>query len=481
MTPLSHSPIVYELAAEAWLQELSAAAGHTVSLANVPQDTITELQASGFDAVWLTGVWKHGANPEKFPEASLTASSAGQLLNHHGRQVPSAVAIYEYAVDQRYGGDEALDALRARLKALGISLYLDFTPNHFAADHSWIKEHSDYLVQGGPEDIARRPDRYFRSGETIFARGRGPETAWSGTVQVDYRKAVVRQSMALLLNTLAGMCDGLFCATASLICAGMFRITWGGDFEGEDPEFWPDAIASVKKQYPDFAMIAESNGDGSVSAAGLFQFGFDFAYDKRLYDLIIARNVPGIFVHLRATGENQRRMVRFIEPRGETRIGSGLGNEYRRPAAVLATTLPGMRLLHQGQLQAAGAEQAGASLAFWYRALLHSLRHPVIRMGQWTLLDVREAWPWNWSFEKILAYCWRLGEHRRLVVINFADHPSQAFVSLRSLNLAEGPWRLQDEIGPDKYIRQGNELTGRGLFLYMLEFGCSIMRIERIE
>ena len=77
--------------------------------------------------------------------------------------IGSAYAIGDYVVDERIGGRAGLAALRERLKARGLSLMLDFVPNHVAVDHPWVTQHPDYFVQGTPEDLKNRPDDFFRA------------------------------------------------------------------------------------------------------------------------------------------------------------------------------------------------------------------------------------------------------------------------------------------------------------------------------
>src|SRR5207247_1053339 len=80
---------------------------------------------------------------------------------------------------------------------------------------------------------------------------------------------------------LAERCDGLRCDMAMLVTADVFCRTWGGRFDPPGADFWPDAIRGIKRAHPGFLMLAEVYWDLEYD---LQQQGFDFTYDKRLYD-----------------------------------------------------------------------------------------------------------------------------------------------------------------------------------------------------
>ena len=65
----------------------------------------------------------------------------------------------------------------------------------------------------------------------------------------------------------------------------------------------------------------------------------------------LSGNPRDVRVHLIADIAYQRRLVRFIENHDEPRAYDALGPEKSRPAIVLAATLPGATLLHDGQFE----------------------------------------------------------------------------------------------------------------------------------
>jgi hypothetical protein len=79
------------------------------------------------------------------------------------------------------------------------------------------------------------------------------------------------------LLKIAGQCDGMRCDMAMLVLPEVFERTWGSQAQ----PFWPKATQRVRERVPDFCFMAEVYWDLEWT---LQQQGFDYAYDKRLYD-----------------------------------------------------------------------------------------------------------------------------------------------------------------------------------------------------
>ncbi|MEK8171757.1 hypothetical protein NKH77_27515 [Streptomyces sp. M19] len=101
-------------------------------------------------------------------------------------------------------------------------------------------------------------------------------------------------------------------------------------------EFWPRIIEDVRRARPGLTFIAEAYWDLEWA---LQRQGFDFAYDKRLYDRLLHDPADSVRAHLRAAPEYQRGLVRFLEnhdePRAATpsaRPGSACAPQRRHPA-----------------------------------------------------------------------------------------------------------------------------------------------------
>ena len=79
------------------------------------------------------------------------------------------------------------------------------------------------------------------------------------------------------LAQIAGLCDGVRCDMAMLLLPEVFERTWGI----QAGPFWPRAIDAVRQRHPGFLFMAEVYWDLEWT---LQQQGFDYTYDKRLYD-----------------------------------------------------------------------------------------------------------------------------------------------------------------------------------------------------
>ena len=139
----------------------------------------------------------------------------------------------------------------------------------------------------------------------------------------------------------------------------------------------------------------------------LQQHGFNFCYDKRLYDRIIGQDASAVRDHLRADLSYQSRLVRFLENHDEPRIASRLPGDAERAAAVAVATLPGATLWHEGQFEGRRVrppvflsrrpdEPPDLDLAGWYRRLLAAVAGHHVRAGAWRLLEA-SGWPGNQS------------------------------------------------------------------------------------
>ena len=399
----------------------------------------------------------------------------------------SCFAVRDYRVHADFGGDEALARLRERLRARGLSLVLDFVPNHVAPDHRWVEEHPEFFVTGTEDRLAAQPHNYRRlllgGREAIVAHGRDPYFAgWPDTLQLNYGNPAVQEALIGELERIARQCDGLRCDMAMLVLPDVFKRTWGIDAR----DFWPRATAAVRAQVPGFLFMAEVYWDLEWT---LQQQGFDYTYDKRLYDRLVHRDARAVRDHLRAGLDFQDRLVRFLENHDEPRAAATFEPAVHRAAAVITYFAPGLRFFHLGQregrktrisvhLGRGPAQAPDPSIADFYRGLLACLDDPAYREGNWQLLDCRQAWDGNRSNEAFVAFSWTgPGNLRRLVAVNYAPHASQCYVGTAWDDVGGRPWRLADRLGPSTYVREGGDLAARGLYLDMPPWGYHVFTV----
>src|SRR5262249_5081972 len=152
--------------------------------------------------------------------------------------------------------------------------------------------------------------------------------------------------------------------------------------------------------------------------------------------------------------EYQEKLLRFLENHDEPRAAAMFSPEKERAAAVIATTLPGARLFHDGQMEGRRVRlpvylsrrpdaPVDQDLRAFYGKLLTAVRDSVFHNGQWRLCD-GTGWSDNVSFRNLLAWTWVDGEERRLIVVNLSDAPAQARIPMLWENLGGEQWRLTD-------------------------------------
>jgi glycosidase len=352
---------------------------------------------------------------------------------------------------------------------------LDFVPNHTAPDHPWVEAHPEYYVPGTETDLARAPQNYTRvkrkGGDLILAYGRDPYFAgWPDTLQLDYSNPATQEAMVGELLRIAGQCDGVRCDMAMLVLPDVFERTWSR----RAPLFWPEATRRVRERVPGFLFMAEVYWDLEWT---MLQQGFDYAYDKRLYDRLREGHPRPVREHLWAGLDFQDRLARFLENHDEPRAAATFPPGVHEAAAVVTFLAPGLRFFHQGQfdgrlkrisphLGRGPDEPVNPALRQFYERLLDVLRRPVVRQGQWHLLECVPAWDGNGSSEDFIGYAWQdAGGGRLLLAVNYAPHHSQCYVRLPFADLGGRQWRVQDLLGDARYERDGNDLQSRGLYL----------------
>jgi hypothetical protein len=402
----------------------------------------------------------------------------------------SGFAVAAYEVADEIGGASGLERFRERLRRRGIKLMLDFVPNHMGPDHPWVSAHPEYFVAGTRADLERDPQNYTLletiQGPTVFAYGRDPYfDGWPDTIQIDYSNPASVAAMMNELRRIVGQCDGVRCDMAMLVLPKVFEKTWGRQAQS----FWPEALCSTRETNPGFCFMAEVYWDMEWE---LQQLGFDYTYDKRLYDRLHQGRAMPVVQHLFAGEDFQRKSVRFLENHDEPRAAAAFRWPVHKAAAIVTYTVPGLRFFHQGQLEgrrtkisphlSRGPEEAeDPEISAFYQALLTMIQLPALHAGSWTLLNCRPAWAENPTYEAFIAYSWK-GEHgeRILVSVNYADHQSQCYVSLPFHELADHQWRLTDLAGSAVYDRDGNELLSKGLYLDMGPWQYHVFNLAEI-
>ncbi|MFD0420013.1 alpha-amylase [Streptomyces sp. NPDC127108] len=490
MTALPAQPVVLEVNTRVWLREVQRRTGRPVGLGDVPKDAWDEVTPHGVDAVWLMGVWERSPQGREIAlrDASLRAAFTRAVPDIADEEIAgSPYCVRGYQADVMLGGHEGLAAARSELDRRGIGLLLDYVPNHVAPDSPWVSEHPEYFVRGTADDLRRDPAAFLDTGTAVLARGRDPFfPPWPDVVQLNAFAPELREATADLLARIGRVCDGVRCDMAMLLMNDVFARTWG-QHVGAAPQddFWPTVVAAVRRRHPGMVFVAEAYWDLEWA---LQQQGFDFCYDKRLYDRLLHESPESVRHHLAADEVYQRRLVRFLENHDEPRAAHTLHPAKERAAAIVIATLPGATMWHEGQFTARRThlpvfldrrpdEPPDTDLRAFHERLLAQVHKSGMRGGQWRLLAA-EGWPDNPSHRDLVAWCWSGPGGRFLVVVNLSGHRAQGRVRLPWDELAATETRLTDILDGSGYQRAGSELTGPGLFVDLDAWAAHVLAVE---
>ena len=287
------------------------------------------------------------------------------------------------------------------------------------------------------------------------------------------------------LVKIAGQCDGVRCDMAMLVLPDVFERTWGM----RPQPFWPKATQRVSASGSAiFCFMAEVYWDLEWT---LQQQGFDYAYDKRLYDRLREGHARPVREHFHAGLDYQNKLARFLENHDEPRAARDVFSGSSQGRGGHHVPVPGPALLPSGTVRGPketnlapphsrpGRTGRTSSWSSFTTACLAVLRQPAVRDGQWQLLECVPAWDGNWTSDCFLVFSWQgSGGERLLVAVNYAPNQSQCHVRLPFADLGNRQWRLQDVIGDASYDREGNELQSRGLYLDMAPWQASVFSLK---
>jgi hypothetical protein len=334
----------------------------------------------------------------------------------------------------------------------------------------------ELFVRGGESDRQADPAGWLEAGGQVLAHARDPYfPPWPDVVQLDAFSPALRAATADTLAGIADQCDGIRCDMAMLMTNQVFAKTWGGR-TGPEPaqELWPEVFGKLRARHPETVLMAEAYWDMEWV---LQRQGFDFCYDKRLYDRIIGADASAVRDHLRADLSYQSRLLRFLENHDEPRLASRVSGAAERAAAAAVATLPGAILWHEGQFEGRRVrppvflarrpdEPPDTELSDWYHRMLAAVTDHQVRAGAWRLLEAG-GWPDNQSCRNMAAWSWSgdRGDGRHVVVVNLSARPAQGRIPLDWPDLPGRNWWLTDILGKEVFERDGAELAGPGLFV----------------
>ncbi len=486
------NPRLLEVNTRVWIKRF----GRGARLPDIDQQFIDDLNTKGIEILWLMGVWK--TNPRLAERCGfgidLVPAYVKALSDWKKEDViGSPFAIDDYVPDPGLGTEDDLLKLKSRLNEAGVKLFLDFIPNHFGANSPLINSHPEIFFQTDKEAFKKDPYAFFKyDGDKplYLVHGRDPFfPPWTDTAQVNYFEPAAREIMTEKLSYIASIADGVRCDMAMLPLNNVFQNTWMGvlnktDYKKPDEEFWTRAIAKTKDKNPDFMFMAETYWDLEWQ---LQQLGFDYTYDKRLYDRLSEGDIAGIKAHLQADKAFQLKSVRFIENHDEDRAISRLGRFKCLAAAVVISTIQGVRFYYDGQFEGKKtrlpvqlgrepAEKPSIMVQTYYEKLLKYTDEEIFRTGEWKLLNPLNAHPENFTCDNFLAWMWNLDNDMRIVVINYSHSTSQCRLKL-DLPTEKEDVILKDVLTRVVYKRSVKEIGEPGLFIELKGYQSHIFEV----
>jgi hypothetical protein len=472
---------LYELNVRTWRSDRTRELGRPATLDDLTYDFLDNLVENGFTWLYLLGIWPTGPLSRQLSLADepLKQYLSSVLPDFTDADIcGSPLAPAAYSVPDDLGGDMALAELRSRAQSCGLSLMLDFIPNHVGLDHPWAQEHPEYFVLGNEYLLRQQPDAYIKLHGKVFAHGRDPFFApWRNTLQLDYSNPTCQEAMMATASGIAARCDGLRCDEAMLLLPDVFQSTWGRQMQ----PFWRRCLDRVRAEHPGTIFMAEVYWNREYE---LQQVGFDFTYDKILYDRLLSDDAESIRAHLRASLDYQSHCVRFLENDDEQRAAARFPfPDHHRGALFITGMAPGMLLCHHGQedgrrLHASlhssrrPAEEGSEAHRRAYKELMALLSEPARHDGTWQLLEPRGD-----KSRSLVACLWTLPAHHWLLcIVNASWQPAQG--AIEPGPLANRDCQFQDYLaGSASYQVKAESLTQKGIEVQLGPWGAVVYRI----
>ncbi len=448
---LRSNPHLIEINARLWINQLRKKYSEDITLSTIPEEELLKIKHLGFDVIWLMGVWEPSPASaqiaKKDPEIILAAKKIIPEFNEE-KIGASPYSIFEYKLNSHLGFEWEIKALKERLNALGIGLFLDFVSNHLSKDNSFIAKCPECFINVSAEDYAAHPGQFFETdinGEKKYiAYGRDPNfPPWTDTAQLNFFDSRAREMMLQVLMNIADVSDGVRCDMVMLTLNEIYEGTWGWLLNKEEAnkpgrEFWEQAIKKVKKKYPKFVFIAEVYW----GLEWRFQkMGFDYTYDKVIYDRLKGNDTGNIRGHLRAEKLYQKRSVRFIDNHDEASSIESFGPEKAKAAAIIMSTIKGLRFYQDEQLDGELVKvpvqvidydcPADQNVRKFYEKLLKIVDHPAFHGGEWNLLEAGRFHKDNKTNINILSWSWSQMRTVKIVIVNYSSEISSGIIKTK--------------------------------------------------
>lgn len=360
---------------------------------------LNQLKESGYTHVWLIGILAHASAtdytrfgiPAEYPE--IVKGNAGS---------PYAVRdVYDVDPDLAVNVADRMGEFEALVEGIhraGLSVIIDFIPNHLARNFRSVNlpEGAEEFGSNDDTSVAFSPQNnfYYLPGEELEIQfpvrkkaeityrerpakvtgndcftSKPTQFDWYETVKLNYGVDIQNgytKHFSEIPDTWKKMRNVLVYWAKKRIDG--FRVDMA---EMVPLEFWQWAIPQVKQEFPDMIFLAEVYNPDAYRSF-LSQGNFDYLYDKvGLYDVLrdVAcgyRPASDITFALNGVGDIQHHMLNFIENHDEQRVASDffLKDGKRGRAAMIVTACVNLNpvMIYFGQeLGERGMDEEGFS------------------------------------------------------------------------------------------------------------------------
>lgn len=380
-----------------WLDQLSKKYGRAITrLDHIPDEELNFLAESGFNALWLIGVW------ERSPASARIKQICG-----NSEAAASAYSLMDYEIADEIGGWTALENLRRRAGERGIRLAADMVPNHTGIDSRWIIEHPDLFIQMRESPfpsynfegenlshdgrvgvylenhyytktdcavVFKRVDHYTGDVRYIYHGNDGTGLPWNDTAQIDFLNPKAREQVIQKILHVARNFPIIRFDAAMVLAKKHIRRLWypeqgsGGDiasrsrfalsteeFQNRIPEeFWREVVDRCAAEVPDTLLLAEA----FWMMEGYFvrTLGMHRVYNSAFMNMLKKEDNA----HYRLTIKNTlefdpqilKRYVNFMNnPDEETAVAQfGRDDKYFGVCTMLVA-MPGLPMFGHGQIE----------------------------------------------------------------------------------------------------------------------------------
>ena len=271
----------------------------------------------------------------------------------------------------------------------------------------------------------------------------------------------------------------------------IFKNTWPGavkkfNFKPPKKEFWLQAISKLKEIHPNFILIGEVYWD---LEAELLKLGFDFVYYKHFLDMLINNDSTGIKNYLKTKKNDLDRSVLFLENHDEERAVTAMGQKKSKAAAVSMFTVPGMKLVYDGQLEGLklkypvqlgrkGEEKISNNCTKFYDKLLELTNDEIYNYGSFKVIETVISENNDDSCKNIFAWYWSYEDKIRLTVINYSSQNIKCKIKL-PIQMKFKKLELIDMLTDAKLKISSKKLNEDGFTIQLKPYQSRIVKLEK--